>query len=177
MENKVEVTCTQLEIGPHFLTFYIDNKSASRQARKECYDKFCEQLPELGALQPKAFSHEANDPNIFHPFAVPAKTHTPYHHFHIKFGPKKVTMAHFKMVKPILEDFITFPDDLKVIKLEDNKEEGKEDLRYPEIPEGWDYEKYISELRQGDWIKNNGIFNEFKDKTNFCNKFDVYIST
>jgi len=144
--------CPEIEFGPHFITFYVQNKQVLTESRKAMFEDFCKQFPEYAAYQTNVFMHIPQDPNMYHPFGTANFFRKHYQHFHINLG-HAPTMDNFERIKSVLSKYMEFPENLIVSKLEDNRLPKFKDLQYPELT--GDYKAYIAMLRTGAWINGD----------------------
>ena len=147
----------ELEIGPHFITFYIKPKVFQElpDIGAEAYKKFLIAYPDLAEIQQKDFLHEENDPNVYHPFGEPNHFREAFRHFHIRFGrtPLGSEVAEaLELVKSCSK--LTTAPEFKTSALTNNRLPEFKGIPYPKIS-GREYLKYIALLRTGDWLKKD----------------------
>ena len=92
----MKYTVDAIELGPHFITFYIDPKPQGLM--EQVYKYMRSTKHRLFSIQQRMLSHEPNDPKIYHPVRQPDKYKKIYKHFHIR------TMGYPK--EAIVEEFV-----------------------------------------------------------------------
>lgn len=73
----------EIEIGPHFITFYTKQLPEMRDFCKLAWVLFKEDYPELVSINHPDFEHWENDPLVYHRFGEPNHWREAYRHFHI----------------------------------------------------------------------------------------------
>lgn len=147
----MKVPIDELEIGPHFITFYSKKLPELLEAAKECRKLFDQKYPKLAKYQQENFEHEPNDPNVYHPFADPGRTKKSFRHFHVRYG-YRPSDDEIKEIMDLFSKYLEYTDIFKITNLEDDKEEKYKNLEYPKIPRRG-YLKWIDQLRTGEWRK------------------------
>lgn len=135
----------EIEIGPHFLTFYTKDYQKMLEDGEILYTQLNAYLQ---IINPKSLVHQDNDPNIYHPFGEPNNFRPYYRHFHIRYG-RKPTIKDIRMVLRL--NLLNMADGYKISNLEDNKDSKFQKLEYPVVDEE-NYLEYLQMLRKGDWI-------------------------
>lgn len=74
----------EIEVGPHFVTFYTSELDKMLEVAKEYHPIFCEKYPGLADYQQPDFKHEENDPKVYHRFGEPNAVRPYFRHFHIR---------------------------------------------------------------------------------------------
>ena len=136
----------EIEIGPHFLTFYSKDRSGLIQGLPELYRKFM-RAPDFEALksvQQQGFAHVTNDPNVYHPYGDPKDFREAFSHFHIRTIEQPSEQLIEALRAFIAKNNVTFKDDLLISRLEDN---NPNQLTYPPRLEGEEYLTYIDRLK------------------------------
>lgn len=147
----------EVEIGPHFLTFYCDDRSDMLQQTMKYYKRFCNEFPELAPYQPNNFAHEAKDPNMFHPYGNPIELkYTCPAHFHIKTIKKPTASLISTILKSMTKAGFKVDRTLSQKRLEDYKLDKYKNLKY--LKRGkMDYNEYIATLKIGEWRNGQQI--------------------
>lgn len=153
MAQALKVDIKEIEVGPHFLTIYGEERVDLFELAKRFKTRFEELRPELADIQQKDLAHERYDPRVYHPYGHPTaipKQNRPLHdthvHFHIRYA-YRPTENDIEQVKDILKELKALSvDTAKLTNLEDQK---AYDWNYPEIPEGShaDYLAWINDIR------------------------------
>ena len=143
--KKGEALFMEVEIGPHFLTFYTKQLNEMLRDGVELYKL----LPkELQRINPQGLLHVNNDPNMYHPFGEPNNWRPWFRHFHIRYG-RNPTEQDIEDIKDI--GFLKFNDPLIISNLSDQRLPEFEAIEYPDVEK--DYNEYIKKLRSGEWLK------------------------
>ena len=148
------VQIAEIEVGPHFLTFYGSERKELLQFAREYESEFKKLRPELKDIQQKDLAHEPYDPRVYHPYGHPTPfpkgnrpIHDPSNHFHIRYG-YRPTQADIEQVMEDMNRYAKrniFVSDLRITNLEDQI--GVE-FSYPEIPDNHeDYLQMIEDIR------------------------------
>lgn len=137
----------EIEMGPHFLTLYGDDRKWTIGIAREVYNKYIRKYPQNADIQQKNFTHEANDPNVYHPYGQPnelGREH--YTHFHIRFD-REPTEDDVDEIIDFLDNIgIPMKSPVLITRLEDLNPLHAE---YPQRRDGEDYLSYIERLRKG----------------------------
>lgn len=79
------VALKELEIGPHFITLYLDEFYEMEKVKRKVYNAFAEEFPFEAKFQQPYFNHTPNDDRIYHPYGSPSSLgHSYPRHFHIR---------------------------------------------------------------------------------------------
>ena len=151
---KMTFEIVEIEIGPHFLTFYGGPRTEFLQFSRSLRPLFDEIRPELAKIQQKDFAHQPKDPRVYHPYGHPIEYERPGRilkerstHFHIRYGYRPVMDDITQAIELInsLDGQNKFKNGFRITNLEDQK---AFDWNYPEIPENHEeYLKLLDDIR------------------------------
>jgi len=79
----MEVYFEEVEIGPHFITFYTKNKKVTRFC-EGIWLAFSKKYPGYASINNEKFVHIEEDPKVYHRFGEPDNFRDAWSHFHIK---------------------------------------------------------------------------------------------
>lgn len=136
----------EIELGPHFITFYTKDLKGIRSLCQDIYTHVIEKYPLLAPFNPNKFEHVDNDPRIYHRFGEPNNWRDAYRHFHINTcrEPDVSTLPY--IIEIMKNQGCTFD---KVIKITDfnNKKLNQSDT-YPPRKDNETYLSYLERLRK-----------------------------
>lgn len=142
----------EVEIGPHFVTFYTRMRSELIAWLPGLYHKFLRDynFARLWEIQQEGFVHVADDPKVYHPYGDPQEFREAYSHFHIRTATEPSEGLVSELIAFTEKHGAAYPDVVPIFKLEDKKIPGKRNKVYPPRRIQEDYFNYIERIKAED---------------------------
>lgn len=139
----------EIEVGPHFLTFYSRDRTGLVTDLPAIYRAFMKK-PDFESLkdyQQEGFIHVTNDPKVYHPYGDPIDFRGPISHFHIRTVEEPTNELIAALIAFTELYGASYVKPVPITYLGSRRTTETLNLKYPERGTDEDYFKYIERIR------------------------------